>query len=75
MLDSKPIFEEGMEIFLSSSHLFGFSEQASSTELKTTMEAYRLCNLYVFEYGFDETIALHGRVPPVIGYGDLCGCF
>ena len=55
----------GDGIFLSSSHLFGLSEQASLTELKTTMEdtthykeAYRLYNLYVFECGFDETIGV-----------------
>ena len=76
-LDTKPFgpMSVGADItFPSSKHLFGLPEHASSLQLKGTTgdnahykDPYRLYNLDVFEYELDETMALYGEVPLIVG--------
>jgi len=78
--DSKPHGPTGVGSdiqFPHSTHLFGLPEHASGMRLRTTIggegshykEPYRLYNLDVFEYELDETMALYGEVPLIIGQG------
>jgi len=55
--------------FLESKHVYGIPEHASSFSLKSTKDTdpYRLYNLDVFEYELDETMALYGSIPLMIG--------
>ena len=55
--------------FLQSGSIFGIPEHASTFALKTTTgrDPYRLYNLDVFEYELDQTMALYGAVPLMIG--------
>ena len=70
--DSKPRGPSsvGMDFtFVNSRNVYGIPEHASSFSLKSTRDTdpYRLYNLDVFEYEMDETMALYGAVPLMIG--------
>eukprot|EP01095_Lingulamoeba_sp_RSL-Kostka_P001495 TRINITY_DN12075_c0_g1_i1.p1 TRINITY_DN12075_c0_g1~~TRINITY_DN12075_c0_g1_i1.p1 ORF type:complete len:916 (+),score=328.64 TRINITY_DN12075_c0_g1_i1:28-2775(+) len=72
--DKKPFGPSSVGLdftFNGAKHVYGIPEHASSFSLKTTVgetDPYRLYNLDVFEYELDETMALYGSVPLMIGH-------
>jgi len=67
----------GLDVsFTDAGFLYGIPEHASSFILKSTIgdnshynEPYRLYNADVFEYELDETMALYGHIPFIVGHG------
>uniref|UniRef100_A0A7S2SFF9 Glucosidase II subunit alpha n=1 Tax=Mucochytrium quahogii TaxID=96639 RepID=A0A7S2SFF9_9STRA len=76
--DNKPLGPQSVGIdvlFPGAKHVYGIPEHASDFALKTTNpggggydEPFRLFNLDVFEYEIDNSMALYGHIPVVIGH-------